>query len=479
MLKDFTTKYLYLFSSLFIALLSFGFYFEFPIAIIIPPVLLIIYLAVFRLDTLFWIVVFSAPLSVNLEKLELGGIGFFLPTEPILFGLLLIIFFKKLVETKNTTTSNHPFIIVFTIYFVWLLITSITSQQPVVSFKFLVAKLWLVVPVFYFGLKLFKKTENIKKYIWLYIIPLAIVITYTLIRHASFGFSEAAGHWVMQPFFKDHTSYGAILALIFPTVVVFYQLSKKESITRFFLALLIILFCIGLYYSYTRAAWLSVVGGIAVWFIIKYKVKVKYLVTLALIGVGFLVANITELGYSLKKNESEHATEDIGERLKSMSNISTDASNLERLNRWTAALNMFEERPVFGFGPGTYSFEYAPFQDPKKESIISTNFGDMGNAHSEYLGPLSETGLIGLIIILSIIFLIFYRSIRLYYQIESKELKSIVLALIVGLSTYFAHGILNNYLDTDKASIPVWGFCAIIMAIEIHHKDKLKKSTAQ
>ena len=27
---------------------------------------------------------------------------------------------------------------------------------------------------------------------------------------------EEAGHWVMWPFFKDHTSYGAIIALFIP-----------------------------------------------------------------------------------------------------------------------------------------------------------------------------------------------------------------------------------------------------------------------
>ena len=74
--------------------------------------------------------------------------------------------------------------------------------------------------------------------------------------------------------------------------------------------------------------------------------------------------------------------------------------------------------------------------------------------------------------------MIFYKSITLYYKIEDHQLKTIVLALIVGFSTYFAHGVLNNYLDTDKASIPVWGFCVIIMAIELFHKNKLKKTAA-
>ena len=37
--------------------------------------------------------------------------------------------------------------------------------------------------------------------------------------------------------------------------------------------------------------------------------------------------------------------------------------------------------------------------------------------------------------------------------------------IIVSLATYFAHGILNNYLDTDKASILVWGLMSLFICL--------------
>jgi len=36
--------------------------------------------------------------------------------------------------------------------------------------------------------------------------------------------------------------------------------------------------------------------------------------------------------------------------------------------------------------------------------------------------------------------------------------------------TYFIHGVLNNYLDTDKASVPFWGFIAILVALDVYHR---------
>ena len=139
---------------------------------------------------------------------------------------------------------------------------------------------------------------------------------------------------------------------------------------------------------------------------------------------------------------------------------------------------MFNERPVFGWGPGTYAFLYAPFQLSKNKTIISTNAGDLGNAHSEYIGPLAESGVLGMLSMLAIVICIFYKGSLLYHELPKGEVKNLVLVMLLCLFTYFTHGILNNYLDTDKASVLVWGFAAIIVAVDVYMKDDLLKSNS-
>jgi O-antigen ligase len=133
---------------------------------------------------------------------------------------------------------------------------------------------------------------------------------------------------------------------------------------------------------------------------------------------------------------------------------------------------MFEKRPVFGYGPGTYAFEYAPFQEPENLTIISTNFGDMGNAHSEYLGALAEMGIIGLLSFLGIVGAIFYTSILVYNRIPLTDsgTRILILSMIMALSTYFIHAFLNNFLDTDKAAVPIFGMCAMIIALGLQQE---------
>jgi O-antigen ligase len=202
-------------------------------------------------------------------------------------------------------------------------------------------------------------------------------------------------------------------------------------------------------------------------------VKFKIIAVSVLIALSLSTIYWTEIQFLLEKNKYEHTTEDFGERLQSATNVTSDASNLERINRWSCAIEMFKERPLFGFGPGTYAFEYARFQKPENLTIISTNFGDMGNAHSEYLGPLSETGAIGLLTFLGVVAMLFYKGITLYYNysIDHPSTSLLILMMILSLVTYFVHGILNNYLDTDKAAVPIWTMAIIFIVLE----EKFKK----
>jgi len=155
-----------------------------------------------------------------------------------------------------------------------------------------------------------------------------------------------------------------------------------------------------------------------------------------------------------------------------MSNISSDASNLERINRWSCAIRMFEDKPVFGWGPGTYMFNYAPYQLTADRTIISTNSANGGNAHSEYLGPMAESGFMGLVTFILLISVVIYTAVHAYSRTSDKRLKTIVMSALLGLITYYMHGTMNNFLDTDKLSVPFWGFTAIIVAIDIYTRKE-------
>lgn len=470
MIKTLKSYYLYVFSFLFILLNSLLIANEFYYLAILPFVLAIVYLAFYDVEKLMWFIVFTTPISMNLEELSLGGIGMYLPTEPLMFGVMILFFLKLMADKKfDAKIVKHPVTIIILLQLGWILFTSITSEMPIVSLKFLLSRLWFVVCFYFIGTQLFKKLSNYKIFFWCYLIPLAGVVIYAVIRLATYSFNEKAAHWVMEPFFKDHTSYGAILAMFVPIPFIFLAKAEKYS-TKVFASIFLTILVIGTIFSYTRAAWVSLVVAVVLFLIYTYKIKFKILVTIGTVGLILLALNWNSLMMDLERNNQDSSA-NLSEHVKSISNVSTDASNLERINRWTSAWLMFLERPILGWGPGTYVFQYAPFQLSKNKTIISTNVGNNGNAHSEYIGPLAEQGLVGTIMVVLLISMVFYKGSALYHRLPKGELKTVVLFTLLGLFTYVIHGFLNNYLDTDKASVPFWGFIALIVAIDVYHSN--------
>jgi O-antigen ligase len=444
-----------------------------------PIGLIAIYFAIYYSEWAFLSIAFLTPLSINIEDWT-DSFGLFVPTEPLLFGFMLLFimlqFRKPIIQPE---IWKNPIIWAAGFYLFWIFITSITSTHPITSFKFLMARLWFIIPILVFGTAIFSDFKNVKRFIWLFLIGMMIAILYTLVVHASYRFGEKESHWVMWPFFKDHTIYGAIVALIVPLVFGLYFYKKHSPLVQAIIIGFITITLLGLYFSYTRAAWLSVIAALGVWALIQFKIKFRLIAGIALILGGILFFSWDAIQIEMGRNKYEHTTEEFGERLQSATNVTTDASNLERINRWSCAISMYKERPFFGFGPGTYAFEYARFQEPKNLTIISTNFGNMGNAHSEYLGPLAEMGTIGIITMLLIVSAIFYKGITLYnrWPKEDRETRVLLMSMILALSTYFVHAVLNNFLDTDKAAVPIWGMCAIFIALEVNLNRKEIKNT--
>lgn len=439
--------------------------------VLIPVLGFIMLLYITSLDKILLLIAFLTPLSIELRDRDLG-LGISLPVAPLLAGVLLLFIFKIFYDQYyDGKIFRHPVTIAIIFYLTWVLMTSITSQYPVVSFKFLVARLWFIIPFYFLGTQLFKNIKYIKIFCWLYTISLAIVIIYTTYRHSYFGFSEQVGHWIMDPFYNDHTAYGAMIAFFMPVIFGFLFDREYSNVQRFLTFLVFSVLFVGLYLSYCRAAWLGFAASLVIFFIIKLRIKFKWILFSFISLIIFFFLLKSEIIMKLEKNRQDTSGK-LMQHIESMSNISTDASNLERINRWTSAFRMFKERPIFGFGPGTYQFCYAPFQYSYEKTIISTNAGTKGNAHSEYIGPLAETGVLGSLSVIIIALLVLYTAIKVYNRATDRKVKLLSLLALMGLMTYYIHGFLNNFLDTDKAAVPFWGFVAIIVALDVYHNKK-------
>ena len=434
----------------------------------LPLALIVIAGIFFSLDKALLFSVMCIPFSLPLKEFYSGlDFNIDLPTEPLFVTIMFIFVLKLLLERQyDRRIIRHPLSIMILIYLLWHLVTVCTSTLPLVSLKCWVASLWFIMPFFFLGILLFKDTRNIYRFCFLYMIPFAALIIFTLVKHSAYNFDQHSGNGIMNPFFNDHTSYGAAIAMFIPFLIGFALNKEIKALWRIVSVVLLVIFTTGLIFSYTRAAWISLVGALGMYLILKLKINNKIIFAILIVGIGGYALFQDKILMDLERNKVESST-DFTKHIKSISNITSDASNLERINRWNCAIRMFKEKPIFGWGPGTYQFNYAPFQHSDEKTIISTNAGDGGNAHSEYLGSLAESGLLGLVNYALICIIIYITGTRTYHKLKDRKLKMVVAASLCGLVTYFIHGALNNFLDIDKIAVPFWGFAAMIVSIEL------------
>ena len=466
------TATLYVISAIVVAI---GLYFVIKkdtyLAFALPVVIGILLLYVFSLDKVLLLTAFITPLSINIEKIT-GGLSVSLPAEPLLAGLLVMFIAKTIFERRfNSKIAKYPISIVIYVMFIWMIATTITSEMPIVSVKFMVSRLWFIIPSYFLCALLFRDPKNISKFIWYYMAGLIIVVFYTISNHAMHGFDGDTAHWVMTPYYNDHTAYGAALAVYIVLCAAYMFMPNISKIKKLGIIATFCLLLLAIVLSFCRASWISLIAALGVLACVRLKIKFKYIAAVIVVLAGLFFTFQHQIFYSLSKNDQD-ASGDVVENIQSMTNISTDASNLERINRWNSAIRMFKDRPLFGWGPGTYQFLYAPYQESKNKTIISTNSGDMGNAHSEYIGTLAEQGIPGSLIVVSIVVVFMYCGLMTYRRAKNKESKILVLAATLALFGYYVHGTLNNFLDTDKLAVPIWSCMAIITAIDCFHADK-------
>ncbi|MEE0889677.1 MAG: O-antigen ligase family protein [Bacteroidales bacterium] len=470
------TLLIVLLCSAFLSGLFYTVLYEYYFYLLIPVILFVVVLLFLNIKIAPFLIAFITPLSVTYTIKDLA---ISLPSEPLLIFVMLLfvweVFFTNRYDKK---VLKNPVSIAIYISLVWTFITSIFSVDYLVSFKYLLSQFWFIIPCYFVVIPLFKRLKNLKNFFLCYVIPLSVIAIVCIGLLSTENFALSYAHYVMQPFYNDHTAYGAVLALFVPLSFVFVIGNEKLTPNiywRIFAIIVFVVLVLGLIFSYSRAAWASVLASVAVFVAVKMRIKLKtILIGLGVVGVFVLIFWSSILGMLQQNNQDSSGN--MVEHMTSITNISTDDSNVERLNRWACALSMFEERPIVGWGPGTYKFIYSGYQKSYNLTQISTNAGILGSTHSEYLKPLSEQGFFGTIAVLILYLTTVCIGLRVYHKAEDKAVADLALFLVLSLVTYYVHGVFNNFLETEKLAVPFWGLTAMIVALDIYYPKKNKEN---
>jgi O-antigen ligase len=439
----------------------------------LPFILIGLILVFSRIDGFWYYAVMCMPISLQFDQV-IGSASVVLPSDFMAIALMLLFALKLPVLREDVNRFiTHPICVWMILYISWMLITTLTSSLLVISLKYWLSTFWYVSAFFFLSIIIFRDQRAMQRWLWVISIPLLFVLIRTILKHYAEGLSLKASYTIMQPFYKEHTGYAAsiaVFAVIYPLLLL---QGRGHWLEKVWLAILSAVSILATVLSFSRGAWLGVMAAFGLYiFVVLWEKYRQQMIILLIVGVLAGAYMLNSRIYFIESSQENRRNKQFNEHLVSVINVRNDVSNLERINRWIAALRMVEERPIFGFGPGTYAMKYDRFQLVKYKTYISTDRGLMGTTHSEYLLAASEMGIPGMIIVFGLYITSLVRGVRGYWRSRNNQTKLLYAVGFGGLTTFYVHAIVNNFLDQDKVAIPIFICLALIVALDRFHKDE-------
>ena len=246
---------------------------------------------------------------------------------------------------------------------------------------------------------------------------------------------SAPGAQVFHGPYVNHSLYAGLMEMLTPFPLVASLRREIRIEWRALYAFAAILMAVSIFFSKSR-------GGMVA-FLIQAVFVTVYLVTrskthtpgLLSLGVSALILiMVVALGG--------------GKLLESLGNLQ-DAT---RLTIVKDSLRMVRDRPIAGWGLGTFSTVYPQYKSFYTDYLIN-------EAHNDYVQVLVETGLIGLAITIWFLFVLYRSSLRGMRQPEDG--RPIALAALVGCTGIVVHSLTDfNMQVTSNASL-FYVLCAL------------------
>jgi O-antigen ligase len=185
--------------------------------------------------------------------------------------------------------------------------------------------------------------------------------------------------------FAGNVGYLAISLALASVVALGLLVTAARTRLRVFAAAALVLFGAGLVVNQNLTALTAVLAGSAVLFLLRFRSR-----AVLPIAAAVLLVVVAVLAYPPLRQRA-------GELTRAASARNWDALVSFRGGPWAAALEMTRERPLLGFGPGTFAAEYVPHRlaaeiRARRRFVSPLITSSYAEAHSDYLQVASDAG---------------------------------------------------------------------------------------
>lgn len=433
--------------------------------LIFPFVLLLFAWGIKDFRILYLLVWMTIPFAVEVDLP--GGFSTDFPSEPLMWVtclLLPVYLYVNRGQTDFRFIFNPLFVILF-IHLSWIILTTVTSMEPVMSIKYTLAKSWYLVCFIVIPILLFNTTKDFKQWGLFLFIPLLITVIVIMIRHSRYGFDFEFINNAVVPIYRNHVDYACALGILLPFA--WWMRKQYDGFgAKAFWTGAIGLMILGIYFSFTRAAWLCVPIAVVSYFLIKWKLMralFPFALAIMILVIGWMAYDNRYISFSpdYEKAVTHKSFDDLLSATTKMEDIST----VERFYRWVAGYYMVKEKPVFGFGPATFYTHYHSYVDRHFTTYVSDNPEHSG-IHNYYLMTALEQGIPGLVIFIVLVAMVLIIGEGLYNRLPQGADKDLLMAALLSFVCNMFILTLNDTVETDKLGTFFFLSIAIVIIMQ-------------
>ena len=445
------------------------------VAFVIPSIALCYLLLVaYNFKAAYIIMLVLIPLSRHVELSD-NTLSLSLPEEPIMWvfyiiTLLLLLYKKSPLPgwfIKNSIT------VCILAQLLWLIVTVIYSQEPLLSVKYLLSKTWYLVCFYLVPVWIIRDKKDVTHVFMALLLPILLTIIIILFNHSAYDFKfyfidAAVGDW-----YYKHVDYASVISMFFPfTFIAIFLINKDKKWLKYSAIFISLIFVLAIALSYTRAAMGAITFAGIVALAIKYRLA-NYIIPTFYVAVLALFIFLTKDNYFLRHTPDFNQTymhHEFDEHLEATLK-GKDMSSMERLYRWIAAIRMAQENPVTGYGPHAFYYHYKPYTIPAYRTYVSENY-EKSTTHNYYLHLLAEQGIPGMLLYAIFVVLVIAKAQQIYHKHSDRCYKLITLASAMSFSVFFVNNLFSELLETDKIAPLVYLSLSVLVIIDSKTKEQ-------
>jgi len=372
------------------------------------------------------------------------GRGMTLRVDDFLLVIIGLSWFLKTAVNKDLglflkTPLNRPIAYYFLACFFATMFGYMMGRVKGTAGIFFLIKYFEYYVVYFMAVNHLKEEAQIQRFTYFMLIVCFLVCL--------FAFSQIpTGMRVSAPFEGaqgEPNTLGGYLVLML-SIVFGLLLTLKEKKPMIYLSILVFFILVALAATLSRSSWVSLIPmALALLYFSEKKKIILVVIFLILVGGPMILPQtVRERARYTFNQAKEEGQVQVGK-------TRIDTSTSARLMSWNVILTRdFVKHPLLGYGVTGYSF-----------------------VDAQYPRVLAETGLIGLLTFLFLLYSIYKNAYITYIKAQNDFNRGISLGFLAGFFAMLAHGIGANTFIIVRIMEPFWFLTAMVIMIPVIEKN--------